>query len=63
VLNFETNRIKHRHGNDWVEMNPVDPHSPDGRDPERQLIRGERLFRCSACDEEIQVTTEDPAAG
>jgi hypothetical protein len=61
VLNFETNRIMHRHGNDWVEMRPVDAHSPDARDPERELLRGERLFRCSACDEEIQVTTEDPA--
>ena len=50
----------HRHGNDWVEMRPVDSHSPDTRDPERELIRGQRLFRCSACDEEIQVTTGDP---
>jgi hypothetical protein len=61
VLNFETNRIMHRHGNDWVEMRPVDAHSPDGRDPERDLLHGARLFRCSACDEEIQVTAEDPA--
>jgi len=50
----------HRHGNDWVEMRPVDPHSPDARDPERQLLHGERLFRCSSCDEEIQVSTKDP---
>ena len=60
MLNFETNRIMHRHGNDWVEMRPVDSHSPDPRDPERELIRGQSLFRCSACDEEIQVTTGDP---
>jgi hypothetical protein len=60
VLNFETNRIMHRHGNDWVEMNPVASHSPDARDPERELLRGEQLFRCSACDEEISVTTKDP---
>jgi hypothetical protein len=51
----------HRHGNDWVEMRPVDAHSPDGRDPERELLHGGRLFRCSACDEEIQVTVEDQA--
>jgi hypothetical protein len=60
LLNFETNRIMHRHGNDWVEMRPVDSHTPDSRDPERALIRGQRLFRCVACDEEIQVTTGDP---
>jgi hypothetical protein len=60
-LNFETNRIMHRHGDDWVEFNPVDSHSPDGRDPERQLLRGERLFRCSACDEEIRVAPKDSA--
>jgi hypothetical protein len=61
VLNFETNRIMHRHGNDWVEMRPVDSHSPDARDPERELLRGKRLFRCSECDEEIQVAPNDPA--
>lgn len=61
MLNFETNRIMHRHGNDWVEMSPVEAHSPDSRDPERRLLHGERLFRCSACDEEIQVISEEPA--
>ena len=59
MLNFETNRIMHRHGDDWVEMRPVDAHSPDARDPERELLPGKRIFRCSACDEEIQVKVED----
>ena len=61
MLNFETSRIMHRHGNDWVEMRAVEAHSPDARDPERALLHGERLFRCSACDEEIQVKVEDRA--
>jgi hypothetical protein len=61
VLNFET--IMHRHGNDWVEMRPVDAHSPDARDPERELLRGERLFRCSACDEEIQIKVAEDSGG
>jgi hypothetical protein len=46
----------HRHGDEWVEMKPVDsPHSPDAADPERQMIRGEQVFRCTGCDEEMQL--------
>lgn len=52
----------HKHGEDWVEMRAVSAHSPDSRDPERELLRGERLFRCTACDDEIQIkVVEDPA--
>jgi hypothetical protein len=61
VLNFETSRIMHRHGEDWVEMRAADAHSPDRRDPERELLHGARIFRCSACDEEIQVQVDDRA--
>ena len=55
MLNFETSRIMHKHGDDWAEMRAVEAHTPDSRDPERELLRGERLFRCTACDDEIQI--------
>jgi hypothetical protein len=56
VFNFLMDRPMHRHGDEWVEMEPVgSPHSPDDRDPERQMIRGEQIFRCIECDEEIRI--------
>ena len=53
----------HRHGNDWVEMKPVNaPLSPDDEDPERMMLRsaGERLYRCTGCDEEMRVVSQRP---
>jgi hypothetical protein len=58
VLNLDMARLMHRHGDEWVELTPVDDHSPDGRDPERRLLRGERVYRCPDCDEEIRFIPE-----
>jgi hypothetical protein len=56
VINFGNDRLMHRHGDQWVEMKPVSSsHSPDEQDPERRLIRGEQVYRCEGCDEEMQV--------
>jgi len=55
VFNLDMDRLMHRHGDDWMEMTPVADHSPDARDPERRLLRGERVYRCSGCDEEMAV--------
>jgi len=52
-------RLMHRHGDEWKEMTPVADHSPDARDPERRLLRGERLYRCSGCDAEMAVVPPD----
>jgi len=61
VLNLDMARLMHRHGDEWVEMTPVADHSPDARDPERRLLRGEQVFRCSGCDEEMQFKMTDSA--
>ena len=53
MFNLEMDRLMHRHGDEWMEMRPVADHSPDERDPERRLLRGERVYRCSGCDEEM----------
>lgn len=55
MFNLEMDRLMHRHGDEWLEMTPVADRSPDARDPERRLLRGERVYRCTGCDEEIQV--------
>jgi len=56
LFNFEMDRPMHRHGDEWVEMKPVgSQHTPDDHDPERQMIRGEQVYRCIGCDEEMQI--------
>lgn len=54
MLNLDMARLKHRHGDDWVQMSRVAEHSPDSRDPERRLAHGAQVYRCEGCDEEIQ---------
>jgi hypothetical protein len=62
VFNFDMDRLMHRHGDHWMEMKPVhDPHSPDDEDPERLMLRGgERVYRCTGCDEEMRVVSPRP---
>ncbi|HYM53281.1 MAG TPA: hypothetical protein VEW45_07390 [Candidatus Dormibacteraeota bacterium] len=62
MLNFETNAmaLMHRHGEDWAPMEEVE-HSAVDHDPERRLLRGERVFRCKTCDDEIRIVSSDEA--
>jgi len=63
VFNLNMDRLMHRHGNDWVEMKPVNaPLSPDDEDPERLMLReaGERVYRCTGCDDEMRVVSARP---
>jgi len=60
LLDLEKHRLMHRHGEEWAEMTPVAEHSPQARDPERRLLRGERVYRCSGCDEELRVSDPRP---
>jgi hypothetical protein len=53
-------RLMHRHGDEWMEMHPVAPHSPEELDPERQLLKGKRVYRCIGCDEEMQILPKEP---
>lgn len=54
MLGFDQLTLLHRHGDDWRPMEEV-PHSAVDHDPERRLLRGERLFRCSACEDEVRI--------
>jgi hypothetical protein len=55
MIDYETMKIIHRHGGDWVEMRPREHHDAADHDPEREWDRGARIFRCESCDEEIAV--------
>jgi hypothetical protein len=53
-------RVMHWHGgNDWVPMEGVE-HDAASLDPERAWLKGARIFRCSACEEQIAIAPEDP---
>ena len=54
MVPFDSLTLLHRHGDDWVPMEEV-AHTVDDHDPERRLLRGERVFRCSGCDEQVIV--------
>jgi hypothetical protein len=47
-------RVQHRHGDEWVRLEPSPAHDSAEADPERQWQFG-RLFRCPTCDEEVRV--------
>jgi hypothetical protein len=55
VLGFDALTLLHRHGDEWVPMEEVKPASVDDLDPERRMLRGERVFRCTACEDEVRI--------
>lgn len=57
-----TASLSHRHGNEWVQLERHDPHSPADIDPERHWA-GDVIFACPRCDEQIRIAEEpsDPS--
>jgi hypothetical protein len=53
-------RLMHWHGGDtWVPMAEVE-HDVASHDPERQWIKGARIYRCTTCEEQVAIAPEDP---
>ena len=53
-------RVMHWHGgNDWVAMENAE-HDASSLDPERAWLKGARIFRCTACEEQVAIVPEDP---
>ncbi len=61
MLDFDLARVMHRHGDRWLEMVPAADHSPDARDPERRMLRGEQVYKCKGCDTEVTIMPGDEA--
>ena len=60
---LEVARIQHEHGaGDWHDMVDVTDATSAGQDPERGWLRG-RIFRCSACEDEIRIQEPDQVRG
>ena len=59
---LEVAQIQHSHGNgEWHDMAEVTDTSSASQDPERGWLRG-RIFRCTACQDEIRVAEPDTSA-
>jgi hypothetical protein len=58
---LEASRVQHNHGgNEWHDMVEASPgHDSAGSDPERGWGRA-RIFRCTTCEDEIQILPADP---
>ena len=56
MFEFQSLRLMHWHGGDeWVPMSEAE-HSSADHDPERAWLKGARIFKCDACEEQIAVT-------
>lgn len=56
MISVDFGRLMHRHGDEWVPMLPTgEGHAPDPTDPERRILRGEQIYRCEGCEEEIRI--------
>lgn len=55
MLNFQAMQLLHRHGEDWGQMEELEHHSPATHDPERRLLRGDRVYRCKTCADEVRI--------
>jgi len=47
-------RVEHRHGDDWVRLEPSSEHDVAESDPERAWGRG-RIYACPLCNERVRV--------
>jgi hypothetical protein len=56
MYDYSTFKLTHRHGDEWVELQPHEHHDAADHDPERGWLRHPRLFRCIRCAEEVMVT-------
>lgn len=50
-------RLEHRHGDDWVRLEPTPEHDVAESDPERSWPRG-RIYACPRCEEHVRVALE-----
>lgn len=61
MLDFQAIRLLHRHGNgEYAGMVERGEQSAAANDPERQWIKGTRIFACAGCADEFVV---EPAVG
>jgi hypothetical protein len=68
VIDYENLKLMHRHGDEWVPLaesaqEGSGHHDSTQHDAERGFLRGFRLFRCVACEEEVAILEQSAAPG
>jgi hypothetical protein len=58
VIPLTSATLLHRHGGDWLPLQPAE-HSSADHDVERRLLKGDKLFKCTECDLEILLVPPD----
>ena len=54
MFDYRTVQLMHLHGDERIPMHER-PRDAADDDPGRGWVKGERIFRCSSCDEEVVV--------
>ncbi len=52
-------RLLHEHGDSWEELKEGARSTPAELDPERQLLKGAKVFRCLRCNEAFTLVPGD----
>jgi hypothetical protein len=56
MLDFQAIRLLHHHGNgEYADMVERSSHGAEAHDPEREWMKGARIFACKACSDEVLV--------
>ena len=56
MIDFQALRLMHRHsGGGMSPMLETREHDAADHDPEKQWIKGARIFRCESCSDEVIV--------
>jgi hypothetical protein len=68
VIDYQNLQLMHRHGDEWVALTASSEassphHDSTEHDAERGLMRGARLFRCVACEEEVAILEQSSRPG
>ena len=64
MLDFQAIRLLHRHGNgEYAGMVERSERSAAAADPERQWVKGTRIFGCDGCSDEIIIQPDTRSKG
>jgi hypothetical protein len=63
MYDYQTLKLLHRHGTEWVELQAHEAHDAAAHDVERAWGKGARIFKCTKCDEEVAVVPPESEDG
>lgn len=56
MFDYQVIKLMHRHADeDWAPYEEGSHHSSEAHDPERQWLKGARIFKCTRCADEVAI--------